>query len=45
MANVGANDYKFPPLGEVTIGRQVPVVPQPMTDIEIRATFSIWPKP
>ena len=34
-----SQDNQHPPLEEVAIGDQVPVVPPPMTDREIRASF------
>ncbi len=38
-------DNQVPPLEKVAMGDQTPVVPTPMTDGEINAILSIWPKP
>ena len=52
MSNAGAHDNQappqdnqVPPLEKVAMGDQTPVVPTPMTDGEINAILSIWPKP
>ena len=39
MDNVGDQDNQVPPLEEVSMGDQVPDVPPPMTDRDIRADF------
>ena len=46
IANAGAHDNQappqdnqVPPLEQVAMGDQVSVVPPPMTDVEIRASF------
>ena len=46
IENVGAHDNQdppqdnqFPPLEEISMGDQVPVVPPPINDLEIRASF------